>query len=125
MVEELLNYKNEDEIKIKRKPYTNTKMMDRESLNQLIKKDSNYGKMVCKCESVTVGEIIEAINSPLKPKSVDAIKRRVRAGMGRCQGGFCYMYVMELIAKLNNMKLEEVCKEEEGTNFIVGNIKGV
>ena len=123
IVEDLLNYKNEDVIKVKRTGYTNTKTMSRDDFNKLIKQDSNYGKMVCKCESVTEGEILEAIKSPLKPKSVDAIKRRVRAGMGRCQGGFCYMRVMELIAQVNNMKLEDVCKEDEGTNFIIGNIK--
>ena len=81
--------------------------------------------MVCKCESVTEGEILEAINSPLRPKSVDAIKRRVRAGMGRCQGGFCFMKVVELISKENNMPIEEVCKENKGTNCVIGNIKGV
>lgn len=125
VTEELLGYTNEDVVKIKRKPYTNTKEMERDCLNELIKTDKNYGKMVCKCESITEGEIIEAINSPLKPRSVDAIKRRVRAGMGRCQGGFCFMRVMELIAREHNLKLEDICKENEGSNFIVGSIKEI
>ncbi|MBQ7308325.1 MAG: NAD(P)/FAD-dependent oxidoreductase [Clostridia bacterium] len=125
VVEELLGYTNEDVVKVKRKPYTVTRDMDRESLNNLIKQDSNYGKIVCKCESVTEGEILEAINSPLRPKSVDAIKRRVRAGMGRCQGGFCFMRVIELISQENGLELEDICKENEGSNFIMGNIKEV
>ena len=125
VAEEMLGLKNEDTVKVKRKPYTVTKNMTREQINDLIKKDPRYGKMVCKCESVTEGEILEAINSPLRPKSVDAIKRRVRAGMGRCRGGFCFMKVVELISKENNMPIEEVCKENKGTNFVIGNIKGV
>lgn len=125
VVEELLRYRNEDVVEIKRKPYTCTKELTREELNELIKRDGSYGKIVCKCEGVTEGEIIEAVTSPLRPKSVDAIKRRVRAGMGRCQGGFCFMKVMEIIADKQNMKMEEICKENKGSNFIIGNIKEI
>ena len=64
-----------------------------------------------------------AINSPLKPTSVDAIKRRVRAGMGRCQGGFCFSKVMELIARERKMSINDVVKENKNSRIIVGDIK--
>ena len=68
------------------------------------------------------GEIIDAINSPLHPMSIDAIKRRTRAGMGRCQGGFCMLKVMEIIAREKNMSIDEINKENEGSRIIVGDI---
>lgn len=95
---------------IPRKPYHITHEMSDEELDKLIKKDGRFGKIVCRCEKITEGEIVEAINSPLKPITVDGIKRRVRAGMGRCQGGFCMPTVMELIARERNLSLADVTK---------------
>ncbi|MDO5442009.1 MAG: NAD(P)/FAD-dependent oxidoreductase, partial [Bacillota bacterium] len=60
-----------------------------EKRNELIKQNPDYGQIVCRCEEISKGEIIDALNSPLPVYTVDAIKRRVRPGMGRCQGGFC------------------------------------
>jgi len=65
----------------------------------LIAKDPLYGKIICRCEQVTESEIIQAIRRPVGAKSVDAVKRRVRAGMGRCQGGFCSPLVIEILAR--------------------------
>ena len=78
--------------------------------NELIKIDGSYGKIVCRCEKITEGEILEAVRSPLRPKTVDGVKRRVRAGMGRCQGGFCMPTVMEIIAKENGLELSDITK---------------
>lgn len=72
------------------------------------------GEIVCRCEKVGKNEILSAINSPLKPCTVDGIKRRVRAGMGKCQGGYCLIDVCCLIARERGIKLEEVNKEHEG-----------
>ncbi len=110
----------QDLVRLKNKPHI--KNMSIEDLDKLIKKDSNYGKIVCRCEMISEAEIIEAINSPLKPMSVDAIKRRTRAGMGRCQGGFCFSRVMELIARERGISIDEVLKENEGSRIIVGDI---
>lgn len=96
-----------------------------EDINKLIKKDNNYGNIICKCEQVSMAEVINAINSPLKPKSVDAIKRRTRAGMGRCQGGYCLYSVINTIATEKNIALESVTKENKGSELIVGNIKQI
>ena len=94
-----------------------------EEIREMIAEDERYGKIVCRCENVSEKEIIDAINSPLKPITLDAIKRRTRAGMGRCQGGFCFSKVMELIAKETGMSIDEVCKESAGSRIIVGDIK--
>ena len=122
VVEDLLGY-NQEEIKmIPRKPYTDINKLDSVQRNQLIKDNPDYGRIVCKCECVSLGEIKEALNSPLKPNSVDAIKRRVRAGMGRCQGGFCLTKVIQTISETLNIPSEEVVKENMGSNFYISSI---
>ena len=70
-----------------------------EQKNEIIKKDSRYGRIVCRCESVTEGEIVETLHMEPKPKTLDALKRRTRCGMGRCQGGFCTPVVTEIMAR--------------------------
>lgn len=65
----------------------------------LIARDPRYGRVICRCETITEGEILEAIHSPIPPCSIDGIKRRAGAGMGRCQGGFCGPRVLELLSR--------------------------
>lgn len=123
MICEMFGYKNE-EIEIKhRDEYPSINSLCNDELNELIKKESRYGKIVCRCEQVSEMEIINAINSPLKPISLDAIKRRTRAGMGRCQGGFCFLKVMEIIAREHNMDIDKVIKENSNSRIIIGDIK--
>jgi glycerol-3-phosphate dehydrogenase len=86
----------------------------------LIKENSLYGNIVCRCETITEGEIVDAIRRPLGAKSVDAVKRRVRAGMGRCQGGFCGPKVIEILARELNVSPEEITKNNAGSNMVVG-----
>ena len=78
--------------------------------NDLISKDPSYGRVVCRCETVTEGEIRDAISRPLGAATLDGVKRRTRAGMGRCQAGFCSPRVMELLAEYQGIPLEEVKK---------------
>ena len=108
-----------------REPITHTKGLTQKEINKLIKKDPKYGEIICRCEQVSKAEIIQALNSPLKPTSVDAIKRRTRAGMGRCQGGFCLIDEINLIAKTLNIPMDAVVKESKDSNFILGNIKEI
>ena len=75
--------------------------MNKFALNRLIKKDSNYGKVVCRCENITQGEINEVLNGPIKPLTTDGIKRRLRSTMGRCQGSFCYPTILDIVSKTN------------------------
>ena len=81
-----------------------------EEKNEIIKKDSAFGKIVCRCETVTEGEILEAIRTNPRPTDLDGVKRRTRAQMGRCQGGFCMPYIVELLAKEQNIPYEAVTK---------------
>ena len=76
----------------------------------LIAADPLYGKIICRCEQVTESEILQAIHRPVGAKTLDAVKRRVRAGMGRCQGGFCSPLVIEIIARELGIPEEEVRK---------------
>lgn len=105
-------------------PYFLFKDLPRQEQVKLIEKNPNYGKIICKCENITAGDIIFALKRSLKVVSTDGIKRRVRAGMGRCQGGFCLDGVIALIAKQNKMPVEQVLKENMGSNHIVSNIRG-
>ena len=91
-----------------------------EERNQLAKENPAYGNMICRCEMITEGEIIEAINRPLGAKSLDGVKRRTRAGMGRCQGGFCSPRVMEIIARERGVDITEVTKSGGKSKLIVG-----
>lgn len=82
-----------------REPYKTVANMQEHDLNQLIKKDCDYGCIICRCETVSLGEIRESLRRNTPVNSLDAVKRRTRAGMGRCQGGFCTPKVMEIISE--------------------------
>lgn len=77
---------------------------------KLIKKDPAYGKIICRCETVTEGEIIDAIRRPLGARTVDAVKRRTRAGTGRCQGGFCYGRVTAILSRELGVGMDKITK---------------
>lgn len=81
-----------------------------EEKNEIIKKDRRFGKIVCRCEGVTEGEILEALRTNPKARDLDGVKRRTRAQMGRCQGGFCSPFIVEIIAKELNIPYEAVTK---------------
>jgi glycerol-3-phosphate dehydrogenase len=91
---------------------------------EALRRNPLYGTIVCRCETVTEGEINDALNRPLPPASLDAMKRRVTAGMGRCQGGFCGPRVLSLIAKHRNCTLEEIPLEKDGSFIVTGRTKG-
>ena len=91
-----------------------------EEKNEIIKKDPSYGKIVCRCEQITEGEILRAIRENPPAKNIDAVKRRTRTGMGRCQGGFCQPYVAELIAQEQNIPFEKVTKNGTGSELVMG-----
>ena len=87
---------------------------------ELIRQDPLYGRIICRCETVTEAEIVQAIRRPLGAKSIDAVKRRVRAGMGRCQGGFCGPKVIEILAREWGCQPEDICKNDPGSNMVTG-----
>ena len=104
-----------------RKGITNPKKLSLEERNELIKNNSAYGRIVCRCEEVSEGEIIEATKRNPPAKSFDGIKRRTRAGMGRCQSGFCALKVMKiLVNECDEIDEFSVSKKGEGSEFIMG-----
>ncbi len=125
-VVELLGYDLKEKENLKElKDYTLLKNLPLNKQKELIKGNPDYGEVVCKCEKITKGDILSALNRPLKVRSVDGIKRRTNAGMGGCQGGFCFTKVVNLILKSRKIKYEEVLKENRGSEVAVGNIREV
>jgi glycerol-3-phosphate dehydrogenase len=86
----------------------------------LIKENPAYGTVICRCETITEGEIIDAIHRVPGARSVDGVKRRTRAGMGRCQGGFCSPRVLEILARELNVPMSEITKSGGQSKIIVG-----
>ena len=99
------------------------KHLSHEDRAKLVEKDPAYGKIICRCETITEGEIVNALHRPIPATSIDAVKRRCNAGMGRCQGGFCGPRVQEIIARELNLPLAEVPQDRLGTNIITGETK--
>ncbi|MEG0911504.1 MAG: NAD(P)/FAD-dependent oxidoreductase [Ruthenibacterium sp.] len=88
-----------------------------------VKKNPLYGRVICRCETITEGEILDALNSAIPPTTVDGVKRRCGAGMGRCQGGFCGPRVHEIIARERRVKQENVLKDRAGSVILTGRTK--
>jgi glycerol-3-phosphate dehydrogenase len=109
---------------IRKKPIT-FRELSREEQDAVIKRTPKYGHITCRCETVSEGEIINAIHGTIPATTVDAVKRRTRAGMGRCQGGFCGSRVIEILARELCIPPEEVTKRGRGTEILVaGNRAG-
>ena len=94
-----------------------------EELGALLKDKPEYGRIVCRCEQISEGEIIDAIRRPLGAKSLDGVKRRVRAGMGRCQAGFCSPRIMDILAEEWGVDVADITKTGGHSEVIVGLVK--
>lgn len=88
----------------------------------LIKKNPLFGQIICRCETITEGEIVAAINSPLGARDLDGVKRRTRAGMGRCQGGFCMPRVVEILSRETGIPMTSITKFG-GSSFVLDSEK--
>ncbi len=106
-----------------RKGIVNPKDLTEEEYAELIKKEPAYGSIVCRCEMITEGEIIDAIRRPLGARSLDGVKRRTRAGMGRCQAGFCSPRTMEILARELGVSQLEITKNGGESRIAVGYTK--
>lgn len=106
-----------------RKPQHAFRESSIEEKNEIIRKEPAYGKVVCRCETVTEGEILAAIRTNPKARDLDGVKRRTRAQMGRCQGGFCGPQIVELLAKELGIAYEEVTKSGKDSVINVGKTK--
>ena len=90
---------------------------------ELIARQPSYGRVICRCETVTEGEIIAACRTPIPPRSIDGVKRRVGAGMGRCQGGFCGPRVMEILSRELGKSPLDIPQEAAGSILLTGRTK--
>ncbi len=106
-----------------RKPMHAFREASDEEKNKIIKKDAAYGRILCRCEGVTEGEILEAIRTNPRPSDLDGVKRRTRAQMGRCQGGFCMPYITKLLAREMGVPCEKITKRGGNSFLITGKTK--
>lgn len=114
MVRDLLTEKaalsEKAQYKTKRTPPVRFRHMSKAEREALIAKNKAYGRVICRCETITEGEILDAIHAPAGARDVDGVKRRTRAGMGRCQGGFCGSKVLEILARELNVPMNDITK---------------
>ena len=96
--------------------------MTLEEKDAFIKENPAYGKIVCRCETVSEGEIRQAIRQNPPARDIDGVKRRTRSGMGRCQGGFCMPTVMRLIAEERGVPMESVTKNGGASTPLIGKL---
>ena len=123
LVQDMLKLEKKEDFIATRKGIVNPAALSLEERNALIKENPAYGQIICRCESISEGEILDAIHRPLGARSLDGVKRRVRAGMGRCQGGFCAPRVMEILARELGVDQMEVTKAGPGSELLVGKTK--
>ena len=98
--------------------------MSPEEKAKLVAEHPAYGRVICRCETVTEGEILDALAGPIPPRSVDGVKRRAGAGLGRCQGGFCGPRVVELLAREQHRSPGDIPQERTGSWLLVRETKG-
>ena len=107
-----------------RKPMDSFRRLSDKEKNEVIRRDSRYGRVVCRCEQVTEGEIVEAIRRHPGATDTDGVKRRTRGGMGRCQGGFCQPVVAEILARELGVPLTAVTKSGGASRLLADRAKG-
>lgn len=94
-----------------------------EERKALVEKDKRYGRIICRCEGITEGEIIDAIKAPCGARDVDGVKRRTRAGMGRCQSGFCGSKVVEILARELDVPMNQITKHGNRSKILYNKTK--
>jgi glycerol-3-phosphate dehydrogenase len=125
---ELLKVKNTEmnlksDFTKRARSYTPFMSLDAEARAAMIAEDPRYGRIICRCENITEGEIVRAIHGPVGARTVDGIKKRTRPGGGRCQGGFCGPRVMQILANELDKNLPEINKDNPGSYILSGTTK--
>ena len=123
LVAERLKAEKKEIFVAARKGIPNMALASEEERKKLIAENPAFADVVCRCELVTEGEILAAIHRPVGATTLDGVKRRTRAGMGRCQAGFCSPRTVELLARELNRDMAEITKNEKGSEFLTGYIK--
>lgn len=120
LVTEKLHPEKKETFVETRKDVVNPFLLPDDERNELIRRHPEYGNVICRCETVTEGQIIDAIRRPLGARSLDGVKRRTRAGMGRCQAGFCSPKTMEILAREWKVPMDQITKCGGNSRLILG-----
>lgn len=123
ILREKLNLEKNEHFVATRKGVLDPDSLSKEERIELIRKNPAYGNIICRCEMITEGEILDAIHRPLGAKSLDGVKRRTRAGMGRCQAGFCSPRTMEILARERHVSMFDITKSGGESKIVVGTNK--
>ena len=108
---------------VRRKPYIDMKHMTDEKKDELIKSNPDFGKMICRCEQISLGQIKDVINRKCGARTIKGVKMRCRPGMGRCQGGFCEPEVVKVLQKELNKELKDIELDKANSNIYVSKAK--
>lgn len=125
MVRDMLSLQEKADFVPTRKGILRPETLTLEERNQLIKEQPAYGNIICRCEMITEGEILDAIHRPLGARSLDGVKRRTRAGMGRCQAGFCSPRTMEILEREVPMSIYDISKNGVDGAIVIGRNKEI
>ena len=107
----------------KRREFYRFREMDRNEINEVIKLDKRYGKIVCMCNNVSEGEIIDSIRRPLGARTVKGVKRRTGAGFGNCHGAYCNEKIIQILSRELDRKFTDIVDDSKNSNIISGRIK--
>lgn len=119
MVTDLLAPRPNPKFNPVRKAPPRFRHLNNEERSLLIAQNPDYGRIVCRCENVTRAEVVAVLRSPLGVRDLDAIKRRTRVGMGRCQSGFCVMRLPEILFEELGLQPTEICKSGAGSAILL------
>jgi len=115
--------KHKKDFNDNRREYYKFRELCDEERKKIIKLDKNYGKIICACEKVTEGEIVDAIRRPLGARTVEGVKRRTGAAFGNCQGSLCLNKIVSILARETNKKVTEIVKDSKNSNIVLYRIK--
>ena len=125
MVSEMIEGKKINEnFNPRRRPVIRMKNLSIDEKNEVIKKDNRYGKIICRCENISEGEIVDCINRSCGAKTIKGVKKRVRAGFGKCQGGFCEGEVLKILVRELGMNPNEIEYAKINSKILIHELGG-
>jgi len=125
MISQSIELKSKDNFKFARTKRKRFSEMSAKEQSDLIKKDERWGRIVCRCEQITEREVIDALSNPLGAKTLSSVKYRCRAGMGRCQGGFCTQHIVRIMEEQFNMDVKNIKLRSPDSNLFYGRTREV
>lgn len=123
MVKKILVLKEKSSFNPNVKKYINLKTLSNEKRNELIKSNPDYGRIICLCEKISLGEINDVLSRSVPPTTIKGVKKRVRAGFGKCQGGFCQPHLVKILAKHYNISPLDVLYDRNYSNILIEKLK--